>query len=253
MPAPSRLPWPGLLALALAACAPSPAPAPATTTPSATSAQPAGQAQNEVQAQKDLELYRKLLAENQLELAAPIGKEMIARFPQSAAAKEVQTTLADITAKADALTQKRRLQGLWSYQSGKESGGSQNTASIYSRGVGNDDRVRLILRRHSAWGQSAYLFGSGKGFDCSGNCMIGAHFDDQPVRRLKAYLPETGEPAIFISDDKAFIERMGSAQSVSIDLVEKGKGARTLVFETGGFEAARFPVLAKTPTAAKKK
>lgn len=198
----------------------------------------------ETQGRKELELYRQLQQEKSYELAAPIGAEIVAKYPQSQAAKEVQETLADTTAKATALTTRRRLERLWSYQSGKESGGTQNTASIYS-GDPTDTRVRLVLRRHSAWGQSVYLFGNGKGFECGASCSVGVRFDEQPVQRMKAYLPETGEPALFVSDDKAFLKRLGGAQKISIEVVEKGKGPRTLVFEVGGFDADKFPPLKK--------
>ncbi|MET0225155.1 MAG: hypothetical protein ABW187_01820 [Dokdonella sp.] len=222
-------------ALVLAACSKSEAPVP----------QAAPALALELQGQKELELYRKLQLEKSYELAAPIGKEIVAKYPQSAAAKEVQITLADASAKADAITTQRRLERLWSYQSGKESGGEQNTASIYSKDTVVADRVRLVLRRHSAWGQSTYLFGNGKGFECGSGCSLAIRFDDQPPKRMKAYLPETGEPAVFISDDKAFIERLDAAEVVSIDVTEKGRGARTLVFEVGGFDAAKFPPVKK--------
>ncbi|MEP7044085.1 MAG: hypothetical protein ABI843_13560 [Dokdonella sp.] len=222
-------------ALLLAACSKSEAPTP----------QAAPAPASDVQGQKELDLYRKLQLEKSYELAAPIGKEIVAKYPQSAAAKEVQVTLADASAKADAITTQRRLERLWSYQSGKESGGEQNTASIYSKDAVVADRIRLVLRRHSAWGQSVYLFGNGKGFECAGGCNLNIHFDEQAAKRMKAYLPETGEPALFISDDKAFIERLDAAQTVSIDVTEKGKGARTLVFEVGGFDATKFPLVKK--------
>lgn len=231
--------WPLLLFAAatvlIVACSKSEAPPPAAAVAPVVDAQ----------GKKELDLYRQLQQEKSYELAAPIGREIVAKYPQSLAAKEVQETLADATAKAAAITTRRRLERLWSYQSGKESGGVQNTASVYSKDVASEDRVRLVLRRHSTWGQSAYLFGSGKGFECGGTCSLNVHFDEQPPKRLKAYLPETGEPALFISDDKAFIERLGAAQTVSFDVVEKGKGQRTLVFEVGGFDPTRFPPVAK--------
>ena len=98
---------------------------------------------------KELALYRQLLQGEQWELAAPIGKELVEKYPGSAAAAEVQKTLADVTAKATAAVAQRRLTALWIYQSGKESGGDQVTASIYSSDQNPDARVRLILRRHS--------------------------------------------------------------------------------------------------------
>ena len=120
---------------------------------------------------------------------------------------------------------RRRLERLWIYQSGKESGGEQTTASIYNSQPTTSDRVRLVLRRHSAWGQSAYLFGSGKGFDCGKSVQRHRSVSTMArPQRMKAHLPETGEPAIFISDDRGFIAKMDKAQKVSIDVVVKGKG-----------------------------
>lgn len=193
---------------------------------------------------KELALYRQLLQGEQWELAAPIGKELVEKYPGSAAAAEVQKTLADVTAKATAAIAQRRLTALWIYQSGKESGGDQVTASIYSSDQNPDARVRLILRRHSKWGQSAYLFGGGKGFECKDVCNLDAKFDDTPAK-IAAFLPDTGEPAIFIKDDKAFIAKLAAAQKLTIKIVEKGKGARTLTYEVGGYDAAKFPQLAR--------
>jgi hypothetical protein len=221
--------------LALGACSKS---------PDATSvATPAPAPVANAQMSKALDLYRTLRQEKNWELAAPIGQEIVTKYPGSAAAGEVQQTLADAQAQATALTTQRRLQRLWSYQTGKESGGEQSTASIYSSDT-SGDRVRLILRRHSAWGQSAYLFGSGKGFECRGNCSLATRFDEQS-QHIKAYLPPTGEPALFISDDKALIARLHGTQKLSIDVIEKGKAPRTLVFEVGGFDPDKFQPLAK--------
>jgi hypothetical protein len=232
-----------LLAAAVlaAACSKNEAPAPAPgAAPSAAPAAPAV----DPRLTKSLDLYRQLQQAKNWELAAPIGREIVEKYPGTPAAKEVQETLADATAKATAIVTRRRLEQLWSYQAGKESGGDQITASVYSGDANADSRVRLILRRHSAWGQSTYLFGSGKGFECRGTCTLSARFDDQP-QKLKAYLPPTGEPALFINDDKAFIAKLMKAQKISIDVTEKGKAPRTLVFEVGGFDPARFPPLAK--------
>lgn len=229
---------PVVAALALAACSPSPAPgggSPSAAAPAATA--------DAAQQTKALEMYRQMLAAQQWELAAPIGKEIVDKYPGSAAASEVQQTLAEASAKAEAETSRRRLVALWIYQSGKEAGADQVTASIYSSDQAAANRVRLILRRHAKWGQSVYLFGGGKGFVCKGVCKLEANFDDQPAQ-LAAFLPDTGEPAIFIKDDKAFIARLAQTHKLTIHVTEKGKEPRTLTFEVGGYDAAKFPVLA---------
>jgi hypothetical protein len=227
-----------LAAGVLAACSPSQPPAPPTTT--TTAAAPVADAQQA----KALEAWRQMLQQQQWEFAAPVGKEIVEKYPGTAAAQEVQKDLADVGAKAAAVVTRRRLVALWSYQAGKESGGDQVTASIYSSDVSADKRVRLILRRHSAWGQSVYLFGGGKGFECRGVCNLAAKFDDKP-QKVAAYLPDTGEPALFIKDDKGFIAKLAGTQKFSVEVTEKGKASRTLVFEVGGYDAAKFPPLAK--------
>jgi hypothetical protein len=215
--------------------------APTTPQTPATGAAPAAVAPSNGQAAKSVEMYRQLLQSKAYELAGPIGQEIVGKFPGTPEAKEVQETLADTVAKGNAIASRRRLERLWIYQTGKESGGDQTTASIYSSQPANDDRVRLILRRHSAWGQSVYLFGSGKGFECSKpSCTLATRFDDGEPQRIKAHLPETGEPAIFISDDRGFIAKLGKVGKIAIDVTMKGKGAQTLVFEVGGYDPDKF-------------
>lgn len=228
---------PALLGLALVACKP------ADQTPaSAAPAKPAAPAQ----VAREAAMYQELLRSEAYELAGPIGRELINRFPDTPEAAQVRETIDDTERKAREIADKRRLERLWLYQTSTESGGAQNTATIYSNDPAIDgERVRLILRRHSAWGLSVYLFGSGKGFECAGECNLGATWDDQPPTKLKAYLPETGEPAIFIKDEKGFIARMDKARRLSLDVVVKGKGKKKLVFDVGGYDAAKFPPLAK--------
>lgn len=215
----------------LAACGKSAPPptAAATAPPAAASAQAA----------KSLDMYHQLLQSKSYELAGPIGQEIVANYPNSSEAKDVKETLADTLAKAEAITTRRRLEKLWIYQSGKESGGDQTTASIYNSQP-LADHVRLILRRHSQWGQSVYLFGSGKGFECGKSCTITTRFDDRAPEKLKAYAPDTGEPAIFIADDRGFIAKMAKADKIAFDVTPKGKTPETLVYEVGGYASDKF-------------
>jgi len=226
--------------LSLAACSKTPeSPSDPAAAPSRTAAPV-----TDAQSSKSLDLYRTLLKDKAWDTASPVGQEIVMKYPGTAAAAEVQKTLPDTIAQAASSATQRRLQRLWSYQSSTESGGAQNTASIYSSDSAGGDRVRLILRRHSAWGQSAYLFGSGKGFECKATCILASRFDDQS-QKIKAYLPPTGEPALFISDDKALIAKLRGTARLSIDVTEKGKAPRTLAFEVGGFDPDKFPPLAK--------
>lgn len=223
-----------VLAAALVACS----------KPAAPPAEPAKPVVN-TQLVKEYEMYQQLLASETLDLAGSIGQGIVDRFPDSPQAAEVRKTLADVQARGAAASEDKRMARLWVYQTGAaESGGTQNTASMYSAEGGENDRVRLILRRHSAWGLSVYLFGSGKGFDCKGVCALPATWDGQ-AQKIPAYLPETGEPALFIKDEKAFIAKMQKTRRIVMDVQTRDRGKRTLTFDVGGYDPARFPELAK--------
>ena len=195
------------------------------------------------QAQSDaadkLKTYRQLLQIKNDELAASLGESIVKQYPDSDAAKEVQQTLPDVEARWKENSQKRRLTALWTYQVGPMEGGTQSTASLYSTSPAADHAVRLVLRRHTSWGQSVFLFDSGHGFVCRGNCTIQAQFDGKS-HPLKAFLPTTGEPAMFITDDKAFIAALAKTGKITMDVERKDDGKRTLVFETGGFDPTKW-------------
>lgn len=214
-------------------------------------AEPAKPAVN-TQLVQEYAMYQQLLGSESFELAGEIGDGIVQRFPDSEQAADVRKTLAETKDKGTAASEEKRMLRLWIYQNGvSESGGTQNTASIYSNEGGANDRVRLILRRHSAWGLSVYIFGNGKGFSCKGICKLPALFDGEPAT-ITAYLPETGEPAIFIKDEKGFIAKMQKAKKISIDVQSRDNGKQTLSFDVGGYDDAKFPELAKRGRSAKK-
>lgn len=227
-----------LLVLPLVACdqggGNTPAPAPAAGAPVA----------NPDQTAQKLNLYRQMLAAHRDDLAAPIGAEIVSDHPDTAAAAEVQKTLPGIQAKAKANAERERLTSLWVYQTGTQSGGKQVSASINSSKPAGDAAVRLILRRHSKWGQSVYLFGGGHGFVCKGQCGVAMRLDGKH-ETWKAYLPKTSEPALFIKDDVRFIKAMAAAKVIEMDVVSKDHGSETLTFEVGGYDPAKFPELKK--------
>ncbi|HEX6613259.1 MAG TPA: hypothetical protein VF022_05280 [Rhodanobacteraceae bacterium] len=229
-----------VLALALGACSPGGDQA----NTSGNAAPAIQQHANAQQAAQKLKLYRQMLDAHRDDLAAPIGEEIVGDYPNSPAAAEVQKTLPGIQAKAKAKAEADRLAALWLYQTGMQSGGKQITASISSGKPGGAAAVRLILRRHSKWGQSVYLFGSGRGFVCKGQCEVPMRFDGRP-EQWKAYLPRTGEPALFIKDDSRFIKAMEKARTIEMDVVTRDHGKERLSFEVGGFAPGKFPELPK--------
>jgi hypothetical protein len=230
----------------LAACSGgNPAPSPAATAAAAKAA-------TEAKANNALKLYEQMRASGTWELAVPLGEELLSKYPGTAAAAEIQKTLADVRVKAIAEIEKRRLSRLWAYNTVAESGGTQYTAAIASKqSLKNSDtrsarRIRLVLRQHPKWGQSVYLLLDDATFDCRKGCAtLPVRFDDAPAQRMKATIPPTGEPALFIDDDKGFIARMEKAKSVAINVTIKGDGDETVAFEVGGFDPAKLPARPK--------
>lgn len=205
-----------------------------------------GQAALQAQAQQKLTMFHKLLAMQRPDLAVPIGHEILDKYPHSQAAVEVAKVLPGIEAKARAAAEKTRLANLWLYQVSPMAGGTQSTATIHPSKPA-DTRVQLVLRRHTKWGTSAFLYDHAKGaaFVCHKLCDIVMRFDG--ARHVyQGYRPDGGEPAMFIKDYKSFIRRMGKARAVDMTVTIKGKGKQTLVFETGGFDSSRWKPLPKS-------
>lgn len=220
------------LALALAACS---KPAPQAPTAPANSAA----------AESDLAGYRQLVAAGSNEIAVTMGREILRKYPGTPAAKEVEASIAKIQQAAKDSADAKRLAALWAYQSSTASDGKpQESASMYaSEPRGKPQEIRLILRRHPAWGQSVYLFSYGKGFKCGSACTVTLKFGDAAPEKWAAFAPETGEPAIFIKDDVKFLARLPGTKRLEIEATHRDEGPITLVFETGGYDAKQFKQL----------
>ena len=221
------------LTLALAACSQqggSDAAAPAAPQVSATDAA----------ANRDLDTYRQLVRIHNDQMATTMGQSIVSKYPDSAAAREVQQTLPAIAKRYRENSEKARLAGLWLYQVSPMAGGTQSTAVIENSQPIGTDRVRLVLRRHTEWGQNAFLFGTGHGFVCRHTCTLPATFDGKAAG-IKAFAPTTGEPALMIENDKAFIARLLKAKTITIKVRRKDNDrTEDLVYEVGGFDSAKW-------------
>jgi hypothetical protein len=213
-----------------------------------TPASDASQQQAQTQATdaaRNLDTYRQLLRIGNDEMAVTMGKDIVKRFPDSAAAKEVQQTLPAIEKRYTEASEKNRLGGLWLYQVSPMAGGTQSTATIVNSPSSGNDRVQLVLRRHTSWGQSVFLYGSKPGFVCRGNCNIASTVDGKPAR-IVAFAPSTGEPALMIRDDKAFIATLEKAKKISMEVtLADGDKKQTLSYEVGGFDPAKWVGVSK--------
>lgn len=210
--------------------------APATPTPQ--------QTQN-AEAAKKLDTYHQLLRINNDEMAVTMGHDILDRYPGTDAAKEVQQSLPAIEKRWKETSEKNHLAALWLYQVSPMAGGTQSTATIYSSRPSGSDRVRLVLRRHTEWGQNVFLFGSGHGFVCRHICTIAATFDGKP-EHIKAFAPSTGEPALLFRDDKGFIAKLEKAKKITMDVtLVDGEKKEELVYEVGGFVPAKWASVGK--------
>lgn len=197
------------------------------------------------EAARNLDTYRQLLRINNDEMAVTMGKQIVKRFPDSDAAKEVQKTLPAIEKRYTEVSEKSRLAGLWLYQVAPMAGGTQSTATIENSQPAGGERVRLVLRRHTSWGQSVFLYGTKPGFVCRGNCTIAATVDGRVVK-IKAFAPSTGEPALMIRDDKGFITMLRRAKTISLPVtLVDGEKKQTLVYEVAGFDPAKWAPVKK--------
>jgi hypothetical protein len=197
------------------------------------------------EAAKKLETYQQLLKLHNDGPAVQLGHEIVDKYPDTPAAAEVKQTLDNLETNYKATSEKARLTALWLYQTSPMQGGTQSTATIQSSRPTGEETVRLILRRHTAWGQTVFLYATaGKGFVCKGDCTLKATFDGKP-KTLKAFRPPTGEPALIFRNDPQFIKDMAKTKRITIDVVTVSRGETTLTFETGGFDGDKWAPLPK--------
>ena len=191
-----------------------------------------------------LDLYRKQTQAGDDAAAADTGRAIVKLSAGSSAAQEVQQTLPAIEQRVRDQAEKVRVASLWDYQVSPMAGGTQSTASIYSNQRISGEPVRLVLRRHTQWGQSVFLYGGR--FVCKAVCTLPATFDGKP-HPLRGFLPPTGEPSIMIKDDKDFIAELKKAKKVVIPVVLQDSGReRELSYDVGGYDADKWAPLPGT-------
>lgn len=86
-----------------------------------------------------------------------------------------------------------------------------------------------------------YLHGGDNGFECGSPCRIAIRFDDGAAENWVGEIPSGGENAIFVEEDEKFA-RIRGVKKIAFDVKREGMG-RHAVFETGGYDAAKWPAL----------
>lgn len=184
----------------------------------------------------------------QYELAQAYANQLLHDAPDSVAAREVRATLEDTNVKADEARDKHRLVQLWTYNTELLEGTGDNnvvhTAAIYATKdpndvAGNDDGVRLVLRKHPKWGRSAYLVLDHGQFDCPPGCKVPVQFDDQEPKMMSSSKSDQNEHAMFIDDEQTLRDALDKIRAITVKTSVDGR-PRTLTFEVGGFDRAQL-------------
>ena len=211
-------------------------------------AQAAAEAQAKEQAAAQLQReYDAAVAANNWELARVHGAALLAQYPGTPAAEAVEPALAEVTARAEAAREQRRLAALWNYARVAAGKGEQRSAAIFSTeavdtGGGSPATVQLVIRDHPEWKRSAYLVLQGGDFDCYGGCKVKVAFDDAAARPMSAWRPKTDEAiAMFIEDYRGLWKQARKAQALRIEFPVKAGGTRTAVYEVGGLDGSQMP------------
>ena len=216
----------------LAACGPS-------AEERAAAASAAQQAALEREAAEQLAGYRQALEQGNVELAAAYGELIEGRYPNTEAAAQLGPEYAELKAQAEQMKRHRYLESLWSYQTAPMGGGTQRTASLFSANP-SGPRLRLVLRQHTQWGQSAFLLPPSDIFACGKACRVTVRFDDGPARSLAASKADSKEnPGLFIEDRREFVAALEKAETLAIEVPVDG-GTETFTFEVGGYDPKRF-------------
>jgi hypothetical protein len=170
------------------------------------------------------------------------------KFPDSAAAHELDTTLDDVRKAAEAQREAARLRKLWDYQDNAVGKGVQHTATIFSKvpDLGEDapapaPDAQLVLRDHPEWGRSVYLLLAQNKFSCGKPCTLQLSFDDAPLETWPGKQADSGHgPALFIEDEPRFMQALPAAKKLKVVLPKNSGSLNALSFEVGGFDPARY-------------
>jgi hypothetical protein len=204
-------------------------------------------AEDEAKASAMLADYEAARTAGNPEVAEAAADKLREKYPDSDVALKLDATLSEVRSAAEVVREKRRLQKLWDYQDNAVGKGVQHSATMFSRvpDLGEDvpaaiPDAQLVLRDHPDWGRSVYLLLEQKKFACGKPCTLQLAFDDAPLETWPGKQADSGKgPALFIEDEPRFVKALPNAKSLRI-VVPSTNGTRTLNFEVGGFDPARY-------------
>lgn len=188
-----------------------------------------------------------VLASGKVELAYAYAMDVASRYPDTQATAALQARLPELKAQAEKLAEARRLEALWTYHEvdDAEAGGTIYTA--YIQGVvegagGTPPQLRLVLRRHPAWGQSVYLLlDSGGDFACQKECRVPLAADaGEPKPTLVSRAEGNIPPALFIEEDVKALALIQASKTLRLELPLADGTTRAFLFEVGALDIEKL-------------
>ncbi|MGQ0798951.1 MAG: hypothetical protein ACT4NL_02410 [Pseudomarimonas sp.] len=215
----------------------------------------AAKAKSDADAAAFLPSIEKAEADGRPDLARAFADDLLSKHPASPAAEIIKPRIEALRKAADAEIERRRLRALWTYHDvdDTEATGKVRTAFLYAtESVAGEAKVRLVLRRHHSWGQSAYLLITDGDFACQGKCDLQMRVDggeSKPVQisRAEGNVP----PAVFIEGDVDFLAQMQKAKRLEMLIKLAPARPTKFEFEVAGFDLEKLgPEVSGTPPAA---
>lgn len=202
-----------------------------------------------------LQLYESAVRDGNWQAAENLADQLRDHYPESESAGGLARSLENVRKQAAAARESQRLGALWEYQAVQAAGGVQRSAAIYSRTVPAVEGeipppadARLVLRDHPAWGHSAYLLLEQAKFRCGTPCSLLIRFDGERAQPFAGRQADSGQgPALFIKDEKRFIQAMDRSRELRIALPPGSGRLAVLTFEVAGYDAARYASPGTTP------
>ncbi len=183
-------------------------------------------------------------ADGRPDLARAYAEDLLTKHPTSAAAATIAPRIDALRKAADLEIEQRRLRALWTYHDveDSEAPGRVRTAFLYAtETVAGEAKLRLVLRRHHSWGQSAYLLITEGDFACQGKCELqmspdGAEPKSVQISRAEGNVP----PAVFIEGDVDFLVQMQKAKQLELTIKLAPSRETKFAFEVAGFDLEKL-------------
>jgi hypothetical protein len=178
------------------------------------------------------------------EAAELYAAEILRRFPSSEESATLRAQWLSLQQEAAARRAEKQRAALWRYNAAEHPRGLELLAELTADAQDATPTLRVALRRHPRWGESAYLLiGDGADFACALFCTLHLVFDGESrpfaVKRALDNVP----PALFMRDHAAFYAAIETSQELRLDLPLASGRRAAYRFDVGGYQPAQMAQL----------